>query len=114
MRRTKTDLIRKGLSNDELAEMPWYRAMLKAQGKSEEPQADFEDYVEEQGQLLANRLTKTFGNRLTSEPAILAKALSICNDNLPIRLVEAWRYSGFLETDELLEEPEEDGANPDF
>ncbi|SFO43840.1 hypothetical protein [Nitrosospira briensis] len=112
MRRTRTDLIRKGVDDDKLAEMTWYEAMLEAQGKTRGTQGDFEDYVEEQGQLLANRLTKTFGNRLTDEPAILAKALSICSENLPIRLVEAWRYNGFLEADELREELEED--NPDF
>ncbi len=107
MRRTRADLIRKGVDDDKLAEMTWYEAMLEAQGKTRGTQGDFEDYVEEQGQLLANRLTKTFGNRLTDEPAILAKALSICSENLPIRLVEAWRYNGYLSLDEFDEEEED-------
>lgn len=114
MRRIRADLVRKGVGDDELAEMTWYDAMLKAQGKSERPQGDFDDYVEKQGQLLANRLTKTFGNRLTKEPAILAKALSICSEKLPTRLVQAWKYDGYLSPDEFDEESEEDSVNSDF
>jgi len=45
MRRTKTDLINKGLSNKELADMPWYKAMLQAQGRPDFNQESFDGYV---------------------------------------------------------------------
>ena len=113
MRRTKAELIKIGVVNDELGEIRWYDAMLRAQGKNREfEDKSFDDYLEEQGQLLANRLTKAFGMRLTKEPAILARALAICNSSLPKRLSEEWTYRGFLELEELREEPEED--NHDF
>lgn len=114
MRRVKMNLIKKGLSVDMLADMRWFEAMLSDQGKTRELQDTFEDYVEEQGRLLANRLTKAFGKRLTDEPAILAKALSICQESLPTRLVDAWEQSGFLDLNELLEERKEEKANSDF
>lgn len=115
MRRTKADLIKTGLTDEELGEMPWYDAMLRAQGKSRaQEDSSFEDYLEEQGQLLANRLTKTFGMRLSEEPAILARALTICNSSLPKRLSEEWAYRGFLELDELMEDSDEEDLNPEF
>ena len=87
--------------------------MLLAQGRPEFDQKGFDDYVEEQGQLLANRLTKAFGKRLTSKPEILAKALSICNECLPASLVEAWIESDFLTAKDILAESEED-INSEF
>ena len=118
MRRTKAYLIklkkrnfRRGIGV--LADMRWYKAMLLAQGRPEFDQKGFDDYVEEQGQLLANRLTKAFGKRLTSKPEILAKALSICNECLPASLVEAWIESDFLTAKDILAESEED-INSEF
>lgn len=108
MRRTKAYLIGKGWGIGVLADMRWYEAMLLAQGRPEFDQKGFDDYVEEQRQLLANRLTKAFGKRLTSKPEILAKALSICNECLPTSLIEAWTTSGFLTREDFVEESEED------
>ena len=113
MRRTKAYLIEKGRGIGVLADMRWYKAMLLAQGRPEFDQKGFDDYVEEQGQLLANRLTKAFGKRLTSKPEILAKALSICNECLPASLVEAWIESDFLTAKDILAESEED-INSEF
>ena len=108
MRRTKTDLIRKGLGLNELADMPWYKAMQRAQGKLEYDGDSFDNYAEEQGQLLANRLTKNFGKHLTKKPEILANALFICNELLPAALVEVWRDKGFLSVQDIIGESEDE------
>jgi len=108
MRRTKTDLIKKGMDIDKLADMHWHEAMLKAQGRPGFDQRSFDNYAEEQGQLLANRLTKTFGKHLTNKPEILANALFICNELLPAALVEAWMDKGFLAVQDIIEEPEDE------
>ena len=113
MRRTKAYLIEKGWGIGVLADMRWYEAMLKAQGRPEFDQEGFDDYVEEQGQLLANRLTKAFGKRLTSKPEILAKALTICNECLPTSLIDSWTHSGFLTKEDFIGELEKE-INPEF
>jgi len=69
--------------------------------------------LEEQGQLLANRLIKAFGKRLTSKPEILARALAICNERLPTNLIEAWTTSGFLTAEDFIEDSEEE-LSPEF
>lgn len=53
---------------------------------------DYDDkWIEAQARDFANRLSKTFGHKLSKNPEVAAKAIEIYSEKLPMRLVEYWR-----------------------
>jgi len=111
MRRIKTDLIKKGLGVDRNADMRGYEEMQTAKWRPEFDQSGFDDYIEGQWQLLANRLTMAFGKNLTNKPKILANALFICKESLPTSLAEKWLDKWFSTTKDFIEESEDETSS---
>jgi ParB-like chromosome segregation protein Spo0J len=76
MRAAKKTLL--AMDPDEDLPLSWTVAFMRAKGADKEGnQLDYEDFIDQQAQDWANRLSKTFSTRLAKSPVITAKTLAI-------------------------------------
>lgn len=74
---------------EDILEMSWNRARLRAQGT--EDQAELEDWREAEAQKLIDDIVRAkLGGRLTKNPDITAIALAKLHDGLPQALMAEW------------------------
>lgn len=109
MRAARKKLITKmGCSAEAVAGMSWEDARRKAAGDvSEVEDIDRETWLEEQAQVMANRILEALGKQGQQKHEVLARALWIYDSRLPDSLREHW------DDDRGRVEPLE-AANPDF
>lgn len=62
-------------------------------------------WVDKQAQEFADRLSKTFGTKLSRNPEIAARAIEIYSEKLPMRMVEYWRDEIKAKVEEWNDEP---------
>lgn len=69
--------VRKTLGDTAPGLRSWWEARKEAAGEDPKGIADAEEWVEAQAQHYADRLSKTFGNKLSTNPEVAARALSV-------------------------------------
>lgn len=76
MRSAKKTLL--AIDPDEDLPLSWMVAFMRAKGADKEGnQLDYEDFIEQQAQEWADRMSKTFSTKLAKSPMIAAKTLAI-------------------------------------
>ena len=96
------------MAPDEDLPLSWTVAFLRAKGLHKEGnQLDYEDFIDQQAQEWADRMSKTFSTKLAKSPMITAKTLVI---HLGDRAGEAARLLLEEVGEEATFEDEEDGV----
>lgn len=82
-----------------LDDLRWREADKLAKGMELSQEIGSDDWVEAEAQKIANRLCKTFGDRLAKQPEVTARALEIYSQKLVSDLAE-W-FGSALDDDDL-------------
>lgn len=89
MRDALRKLEEQGCNSEEIKQMTWNKARLKANGSPE--QADLEDWIENEAQKLLNDILRfKLGTRFTKNTDVTALALAKLNPGLPDALMAEW------------------------
>ncbi|MDK9726196.1 MAG: hypothetical protein OEL88_15110 [Sterolibacteriaceae bacterium MAG5] len=109
--RKAADQMRKRNPARDLSALTWYEARKEADGTPPEELPDFDAKDMEEAQKTADKLSRTFGRRLSERPHVLAMALAIYDKRMPALLPEHWHEQGYAAGD-FYEDGEEE--EPDF